>query len=59
VKVQPGVARVSWDGLLKNAAGQDPVGMALAALAAGILIESIPQLSALVRRIGGQHNTLH
>ena len=52
----PGAA---WDALLRRAVSQDPVGAAVAAIAAGILIESIPQLSALVRRLSGQQHTLH
>jgi hypothetical protein len=48
------------DQLLRRAVSRDPVGTAVAALAAGILVESIPQLSALLRRVSnGQHHTLH
>jgi len=53
-------AGLGLDTLLRRAVSRDPVGAAVAGLAAGILIESIPQLSALVRRVGGgQHHTLH
>jgi hypothetical protein len=56
-KLQAAVAtaapQVGWDALLRRAVSQDPVGAAIAAVAAGILIESIPQLSALVRRVSG------
>jgi hypothetical protein len=51
---------VGLDMLLRRAVGQDPIGAAVAALAAGILIESIPQLNALVRRMSsGQQHTMH
>ncbi|MGE5539462.1 MAG: hypothetical protein ACM30I_12660 [Gemmatimonas sp.] len=59
-KVEAAAPRMSFDALVRGAATQDPVGMALAALAAGILIESVPQIGALVRRLGGRERpTVH
>jgi hypothetical protein len=53
-------AGLGLDAILRRAVSRDPVGAAVAAVAAGILIESIPQLSALVRRMGsGQQHTMH
>jgi hypothetical protein len=52
-------AGLGLDAILRRAVSRDPVGAAVAAVAAGILIESIPQLSALVRRMGSGQHTLH
>jgi hypothetical protein len=59
VHVPPAAPALGLETLLRRAVSHDPVGAAIAAVAAGILIESVPQLSALVRRVSGQQHTFH
>jgi hypothetical protein len=39
--------------MLRQAIAKDPIGAALAALAAGVVLESVPELGHLMRRFLG------